>query len=147
MLGKRGFTLIEIVMVLALAGLLLVIVFVALSGTQSSRRDAVRKQDLSRLAAQLDVYAANHDGQYPDANGNPATGFTGGFESDYLPMNFVDPLEGSTYDLNHNMGASCNRNAAMNANGPGSISYEKPGNGHPYRLRVCLEKEHFYIGN
>jgi prepilin-type N-terminal cleavage/methylation domain-containing protein len=42
---EKGFTLIEIVLVLAIAGLLLVIVFLAVSGAQKSRRDSQRKND------------------------------------------------------------------------------------------------------
>lgn len=61
----KGFTLIEIVLVLAIAGLLLVIVFLAVSGAQKSRRDTQRKQDVSRVAAALESYASNYSGGYP----------------------------------------------------------------------------------
>jgi prepilin-type N-terminal cleavage/methylation domain-containing protein len=50
---EKGFTLIEIVLVLAIAGLLLVIVFLAVSGAQKSRRDTQRKNDNARLLAQV----------------------------------------------------------------------------------------------
>lgn len=66
---EKGFTLIEIVLVLAIAGLLLVIVFLAVSGAQKSRRDSQRKNDLSRIAAQLESYASNNSGQYPTSTG------------------------------------------------------------------------------
>ncbi len=62
---EKGFTLIEIVLVLAIAGLLLVIVFLAVSGAQKSRRDNQRKNDLSAFAASLELYASNNNGTYP----------------------------------------------------------------------------------
>jgi prepilin-type N-terminal cleavage/methylation domain-containing protein len=90
----KGFTLIEIVLVLAIAGLLLVIVFLAVSGAQKSRRDSQRKGDLSRLEAALENYASNNNGTYPTAGGgSPAAAFT----ATYTPSNFNDPSTGSTY--------------------------------------------------
>lgn len=61
---EKGFTLIEIVLVLAIAGLLLVIVFLALQGAQRSRRDQQRKQDAATALAAMESCASNHDGQY-----------------------------------------------------------------------------------
>jgi prepilin-type N-terminal cleavage/methylation domain-containing protein len=55
----KGFTLIEIVLVLAIAGLLLVIVFLALSGAQKSRRDTARKNDAARMLAAIESCASN----------------------------------------------------------------------------------------
>ena len=87
---EKGFTLIEIVLVLAIAGLLLVIVFLAVSGAQKSRRDTQRKSDVSRLAAQVEAYASNNAGNYPAA-------LSGATWTPYLPSNFNDPLSGSAY--------------------------------------------------
>jgi prepilin-type N-terminal cleavage/methylation domain-containing protein len=66
---EKGFTLIEIVLVLAIAGLLLVIVFLAVSGAQKNRRDTQRKDDLSRIAAQIEAFASNNNGCYPQSAG------------------------------------------------------------------------------
>jgi prepilin-type N-terminal cleavage/methylation domain-containing protein len=90
---EKGFTLIEIVLVLAIAGLLLVIVFLAVSGAQKSRRDSQRKNDNARLLAQVEAYASNNNGVYP-ANLTAATFTT------YVPSNFNDPTTGSAYALN-----------------------------------------------
>ena len=46
---ENDFMLIEIVLVLAIAGLLLVLVFLAVSGAQRSQRDMERKTDLGLL--------------------------------------------------------------------------------------------------
>jgi prepilin-type N-terminal cleavage/methylation domain-containing protein len=62
----KGFTLIEIVLVLAIAGLLLVIIFIALNGAQKSRRDTARKNDAARALAALENCASNggNNGSY-----------------------------------------------------------------------------------
>lgn len=61
---ERGFTLIEIVLVLAIAGLLLVIVFLAVSGAQRSRRDSQRKNDAARVLSAVESCAGNNQGAY-----------------------------------------------------------------------------------
>lgn len=88
---EKGFTLIEIVLVLAIAGLLLVIVFLAVSGAQKSRRDSQRKNDLSRLSAQIENYASNTSGSYPSSLTIAA------FNPTYVPTNWKDPSTGSNY--------------------------------------------------
>jgi prepilin-type N-terminal cleavage/methylation domain-containing protein len=91
--GRRssGFTLIEIVLVLAIAGLILVAVFLALQGAQRTRRDHERKQDLAEVVAAVHLYAANHDG-FPPNNAAEAT------ELQNLYLSSVkDPLSGQPY--------------------------------------------------
>jgi prepilin-type N-terminal cleavage/methylation domain-containing protein len=143
---RRGFTLIEIVIVMAVAGLILAIVFLAVSGAQRSRRDSQRKHDLARLVAQLEIYASANSGNYPAVNAGP-TGFAGGFIP-YLPDNFYDPSAHGAYDLELNFGGPCNSSAAPTSpNGPGSISYDVPGaSGNPYKVRMCLENGEYDIG-
>lgn len=89
----KGFTLIEIVLVLAIAGLLLVIVFLAVSGAQKSRRDSQRKNDVSRIAAALESYSSNNNGSYPTTVALANTGL-----AVYLPAaSYVDPLTDTVY--------------------------------------------------
>ena len=64
---EKGFTLIEIVLVLAIAGLILLIVFLAVAGAQKSRRDTQRKSDASRVAALVLQLASNANGTLPTA--------------------------------------------------------------------------------
>jgi len=59
---QQGFTLIEIVLVLAIAALILLLVFIALSGAQKARRDTARKQDAARMLASVENCAANNNG-------------------------------------------------------------------------------------
>ncbi|MBS7346123.1 MAG: type II secretion system protein [Candidatus Sacchiramonaceae bacterium] len=46
---KNAFTIIEVVLVLAIAGLIFLMVFIALPALQRNQRDAQRRSDLSRV--------------------------------------------------------------------------------------------------
>lgn len=58
--SKEGFTIIEVVLVLAIAGLIFLMVFVALPSLQRSQRDTQRRNDLSRLGTALGQWQTNH---------------------------------------------------------------------------------------
>lgn len=94
--NKRGFTIIEVVLVLAIAGLIFLIVFLALPALQKAQRDTQRKNDLSRFMSQLSTYAGNNQGNLPT---DWTT--TGTFYTKYLTSNgetFNDP-QGSAYGI------------------------------------------------
>lgn len=65
--SKSGFTIIEVVLVLAIAGLIFLMVFLALPALQRNQRDTQRKQDLSRFLSQISSYQSNNRGQIPNA--------------------------------------------------------------------------------
>jgi prepilin-type N-terminal cleavage/methylation domain-containing protein len=65
---ERGFTIIEVVLVLAIAGLIFLMVFMALPALQKSQRDTARKNDVGIVAAALTNYSSNNRGQLPYAN-------------------------------------------------------------------------------
>lgn len=68
--SKSGFTIIEVVLVLAIAGLIFLIVFLAVPALQRSQRDTARKSDMGRLIAATQDYRSNHQGTLPlPANG------------------------------------------------------------------------------
>ncbi len=94
--NERGFTIIEVVLVLAIAGLIFLIVFLALPQLQKSRRDTQRKKDAARILGALETYAGNNNGQYP-AILNNAT-FDPIME-DYLPEGITDPTTGNNYQV------------------------------------------------
>ena len=62
---KKGFTIIEVVLVLAIAGLIFLMVFLALPSLQRSQRDTQRKNDLSRVQSAINSYQSNNRGQIP----------------------------------------------------------------------------------
>ena len=66
---KKGFTIIEVVLVLAIAGLIFLMVFVALPALQRNQRDTQRKQDYADLAAAI-INSASSNGGKPIGSGS-----------------------------------------------------------------------------
>jgi len=62
---KSAFTIIEVVLVLAIAGLIFLMVFIALPALQRNQRNTQRRQDLSRISLALIEYASNNSGRLP----------------------------------------------------------------------------------
>lgn len=62
---KKGFTLIEIVIVLAIAALIMVVVFLAVQGAQRSQRDNTRKDVAARVLASATAFQGNSNGTAP----------------------------------------------------------------------------------
>ena len=61
----RGFTIIEVVLVLAIAGLIFLMIFLGLPALQRSQRNTARKQDYSTIASAIQTYKANNKGEFP----------------------------------------------------------------------------------
>lgn len=57
---RKGFTIIEVVLVLAIAGLIFLMVFVALPNLQRTQRDTQRRNDLDRASTALTQYITNN---------------------------------------------------------------------------------------
>ena len=62
---KKGFTIIEVTLVLAIGGLIMMMVFLALPALQRAQRDTQRTDDISRLITQLNQYQSNNRGKLP----------------------------------------------------------------------------------
>ena len=60
---KKGFTIIEVVLVLAIAGLIFLMVFLALPALQRSQRDTERKQDIAMLVTALQNWKVANRGK------------------------------------------------------------------------------------
>ena len=82
---KKGFTIIEVVLVLAIAGLIFLMVFLALPALQRSQRDTQRKNDASRLRAAITDYSSNNRGKLPF---NAQHGGSGNLEDRFI-SNYV----------------------------------------------------------
>jgi prepilin-type N-terminal cleavage/methylation domain-containing protein len=63
----KGFTIVEVMIVLAIAGLIMLIVFLAVPALQRNSRNTARRNDASRIAAAVNNYVANNNGQQPVA--------------------------------------------------------------------------------
>jgi prepilin-type N-terminal cleavage/methylation domain-containing protein len=58
----KGFTIIEVALVLAIAGLIFLVVFLALPALQRSQRDTARRQDAGRIVSALQSCLADNQG-------------------------------------------------------------------------------------
>jgi len=93
---EKGFTIIEVVLVLAIAGLIFLMVFIALPALQRNQRDTQRKNDMSRVQTAIQNYQSNNRNQLPT--------FGATFISGYLTTGgdtFADP-DGTDYGFTAN---------------------------------------------
>ena len=122
-LGRLGFTIIEVVLVLGVAGLIFIVVFTALPGMQVSARDTQRRESIMTFVSKVKDFQTNNRGALP--NDTPTTKTTkvtvsgttietggygavgaqnanllnwAGFYRDYLGKEFRDPM-GYNYNI------------------------------------------------
>lgn len=106
---KKGFTIIEVSLVLAIAGLIFLMIFIALPALRRTQRDAARRDDMMNFIKEVKTFQTNNRGALPTANGNkyvvqwktignPAATSWAGFFKNYMGEKFVDP-DGSHYNL------------------------------------------------
>lgn len=62
---SEGFTIIEVMIVLAIAGLILLIVFLAVPALQRNSRNTQRKNDVSAVLGGVNEYTSNNNGALP----------------------------------------------------------------------------------
>lgn len=96
--AKKGFTLIELMIVIVILGVLMSTVLPKLTGAQGRARDTARMADLGNLSSALQVYM-DDNGQYPGAVGTSecltSGGVTGTAIKAYLKGSNImtDPLK------------------------------------------------------
>ena len=95
-----GFTIIEVVLVLAIAGLIFLMVFIALPQLQAAQRNTQRREDMSKLNSAIIQYQANNNGKLPTSSTKYNTNTDGGaaFISGYISGAFEDP-DGNPYTV------------------------------------------------
>lgn len=127
---REGFTIIEVVLVLAIAGLIFLMIFVALPALNRTQRDSRRRDDISVLLRKLKDFQTNNRGALP-SGGSTVYSYSesssasnwGGFYRDYLGKDFVDP-SGGEYKLEvatcgeQNTGKVCRNTLAVNTQFP-----------------------------
>jgi prepilin-type N-terminal cleavage/methylation domain-containing protein len=157
MRNERSFTLIEILIVIAVIGLLVSIVLVSIGDAGANLRDSIRKKDLDQIRKALMLYAHDHDYELPDsgfgAGGDGGSG--GGFisnkeneDSCYLNGDLEDFLDGTDPDIPlpaklyirmpHD--PKCGGCAGCFASGVGAPGYMYYGDSHCGVLYASLEK-------
>jgi len=115
---KKGFTIIEVVLVLAIAALIFLMIFIALPALQRGQRDTQRRSDLGTFKSQMQSYMTNNKGRIVTNQTQLDT-----FKTSYLKWNatnsgeFNDPVSGVGYVIN------LTGNAPTNTDGVSTISY------------------------
>ncbi|PID33143.1 hypothetical protein CR969_02270 [Candidatus Saccharibacteria bacterium] len=111
---KKGFTIIEVVLVLAIAGLIFLMVFVALPALQRGQRDGQRRNDITRFMSQITSYSTNNRNSVPNSAKIPA------FLRDYMKQDegeFRDPKTGENYIVLTGIDKTPATNTIVYANG------------------------------
>ena len=93
---RSGFTIIEVVLVLAIAGLIFLMVFIALPALQRSQRDTQRRDDLARLATAITQYQTNNNNRLPNYAQDPLDVTC---NSDGCDDTFIDRYLGGTEEF------------------------------------------------
>ena len=150
----KGFTIIEVSLVLAIAGLIFLMVFVALPGLRASQRDTERRTNIMTFLEEVKGYQKNNRGALPGVsqgevevtwdsakNAGADDISWSGFYKNYLGENFMDP-DGVNYVLEvincdaSSVGAAC-------ATGDGILAdiYDAGRSPFPngYRMAVVLQ--------
>jgi prepilin-type N-terminal cleavage/methylation domain-containing protein len=100
--NKKGFTIIEVVLVLAIAGLIFLMVFIALPALQRSQRNTQRKDDMSRIMTAVTDFMGNNSGKSPWVANKESD-----FKTKYIKANggdaqFRDP-DGTAYSFSYKL--------------------------------------------
>lgn len=144
---EKGFTIIEVVLVLAIAGLIFLMVFVALPSLQRGQRDAQRKQDLARISTQLTNYLSSTRGAVPNsANslGNFVQGYLKGDSSTVAGEEYKDP-NGNFYVVKYDTVPTEPGNIGYNdkskcaTDGSGTVT--RTGAARDFALTITLENQ------
>lgn len=133
--GQSGFTLVELLIVIAIIGILSTLLMTNFIGIRQRARDAQRKADVRQIQSALELYRADN-GSYPAAVG--ANGLT---TTCPTPQSFANG--GTTYMAQ----VPCDPLGASYYHG-GNYFYKQITNG--YELGTCLENKadnDYYSGN
>jgi prepilin-type N-terminal cleavage/methylation domain-containing protein len=133
---QKGFTIIEVVLVLAIAGLIFLMVFIALPALQRSQRDTQRKNDLSRAITAINNYQSNNRGLVPTnwttftTNYLKAGGdtFTDPAGENYAftpgPINQSQAFDSSQPDIYYSTHAVCNGESVTTGQGANKVALQ-----------------------
>lgn len=115
---QRGFTLVELLIVVAIIGILSTLLTANFIGVRQRGRDAQRKSNLRQIQSALELYRSDQGG-YPPAANFPSCG-----------AQFTSIDQKSIYMQN----VPCDPSG-------GSYSYTQPNGNNTYRLIACLENQ------
>jgi len=122
--SKKGFTLIEVILVLAIAALIILMVLLTLPAVQRAQRDTARKDDVGKLISAFTEYMSNNRGAAPQVSaGDPGAstaagtaGWCGGAlaDTDCDLDPYIELTQGQFYAVGAAVTALGNPNPAAN---------------------------------
>jgi prepilin-type N-terminal cleavage/methylation domain-containing protein len=98
MFVKNGFTLVEVLVVVAIIGMLSLVVLPQLGESRAKGRDTARISDLNQLSVALRLYAEQHGG-YPDHASGITVGEGDAIDSEIEP--YMDVPQDPVSDVDH----------------------------------------------
>ena len=128
---RKGFTLIEILIVVAIIAILATVVLVGLGPTQQSGRDARRLSDLREVQTGLQIYF-NKCGVYPNTNGGATGCATEGDE-------WASMARALTTDVSVGINSVPNDPLNITAGKAPTYYYAAPAGGTTYVIGAILE--------
>jgi prepilin-type N-terminal cleavage/methylation domain-containing protein len=120
---EEGFTIIEVLIVLAIAGLIILIVLLAVPALQRNGRNTATKNDASALAGAVSEYKSNNDGGNPTTIGGTGTitvsGAAGTVSAEAKLQGGVTPISAVAADATntvvYTLNAKCDGSASTRA--------------------------------
>lgn len=91
--NQTGFTLIEVIIVLAIASLIFMVVFIAIPQLQASQRDSIREDTMNRFKVAITKYQSANSGALPDVDE-----VRNDLIPNYMNGDFADPI-GGEYEI------------------------------------------------
>ena len=129
MTARRGFTLLELLLVVAIIGVLAAILLPALSRARESARRASCLTNLSQLGIALQCYAEENEGQLPWSGGKNNADALKEFLGDYLPLQdtFACPSDSGMGRYNRGSAEEPELNTDLNGENSLRASYDYLG--------------------
>ena len=141
---EQGFTLIEIVIVIAIAAALILLVFLAVSGAQKTKRDQVDKTNAGLLAAQFENYMSNNAGVAPAAGAALGGSYLGNIKDAHgnAPTYGTTAPTGTSYttnDIVYDARALCGASGAFSTSSATPSSYAVSYWSENANAAVCVD--------